>query len=142
VKAINFIIYRIISYFGSLFYFTGLTALIPLLPLVFINWQSVRFSLFSALFFIIIGFGIIISFSTYKRALRVLGWTTLLPGIIAVFFNFFGKNKFFSYISRLDFAEHLVENYINIYVPSSWFLAGIFIILGAFMVFLSEKLSS
>lgn len=141
MKAVNYIGFKIVSYFGHLFYFAGLTSIIPLLPLLLspIDIVSARFAFFSALF--LIGFGclLIFGFADFKKGLRVLGWTTLFPGLLAVVFNFIGPRRMELFLSKSGVAAHIIDTYTNVYVPSAWSLAGFYIILGVFLVWFSEK---
>ncbi len=134
--------FQIVKYIAQLFYFTGLTALIPLIPLLLSPHQLIqaKYAFGFALGFIIFGFLLVYWFSASKKiALRVLGMTTLFPGLLAVFFSFAGPRRMAVFLRMLGDASPYLEEWISTYIPKAWLLAGIYIIWGVFLIWLSEK---
>lgn len=137
-----FIFYRIISSIAQIVYFTGLTLLLPILPFVLSPAEFVRarWTFALAIFWIFLSFLIIYFFtSSKKQALRNLGFMTIIPGFIAVIFSFLGKQRTAELLSQASRIS-LVTSWIEAYVPSAWMLAGVYIILGCVLWYLSEKL--
>ncbi len=130
---------RIVAQF---IYFAGLTALIPLMPLVLSPEKLIaaRFAFFVAVVLILVSFFIIYWISESKKyALRALGMTTLFPGLLAVLFSYAGPRRMANFLRMLGEASPFLEEYIESYVPKAWLLAGIYIIVGVILVWLSEK---
>lgn len=141
-KVTHFVASRIIVYIGEVLYFAGLTALIPLLPLFLApkEFLAARYAFVFALVFIFASFlGIYFFTKSKKTALRALGLTTLIPGLLAVVFAYIGERRMVIFLSKFGEITPLVEHWINTYVPKAWLLAGIYIILGVALVYWSEK---
>lgn len=131
----GFFIVRLIA---RVIYFAGLTALIPLIPLVFSHGIP-RVAFWTAVGFVAAGFLLVYWFSgSRKLAWRTLGVMTLVPGLIAVVMLFLGPRRAALVYNKLGLVSPLVQQYIEAYVPHVWFLAGIYIILGVVMVWLSD----
>ena len=136
------VVFQAISIIARLFYFFGLTALIPLLPLVLTPNQLVdaRYAFGIALGSIILGFALVFYFSkTRKIALRVLGLFTLIPGLLAVIVSFAGPRRMGEFLSMFGKISPLLQKYIDSYVPKAWLIAGIYIILGVALIWFGEK---
>lgn len=141
-KVTHFVASRIVVYIGEVLYFSGLTALIPLLPLLFAPKELfvARYILGLALALIVASFLVIYFFTKSKKiALRALGLTTLIPGLLAVLFAYVGERRMVIFLSKFGEITPLVEHWINTYVPKAWLLAGIYIIVGVALVYWSEK---
>ncbi|HLF54727.1 MAG TPA: hypothetical protein VI612_03330 [Candidatus Nanoarchaeia archaeon] len=134
--------FQLVKYIAQLFYFTGLTALIPLLPLLLSPYQLIqaKYAFGFALGFIVLGFFLVYWFSASKKvALRVLGMTTLFPGLVAVIFSFTGPRRMAIFLRMLGDASPYLEEWIKTYIPKAWLLAGIYIIVGVALIWLSEQ---
>lgn len=141
-KVAHFVAYQIVRYIAQFLYFAGLTALIPLLPLVFFPHElaAAKSLLLLSLVLIIGGFLIIYIFTKSKKhALRALGFTTLVPGLLAVIFAYIGERRMTIFLSDLGKMTPLVETYISTYVPKAWLLAGIYIIVGVALIWWGEQ---
>ncbi|MBW2969732.1 hypothetical protein KY319_01275 [Candidatus Woesearchaeota archaeon] len=132
---------QVIKFFAGAFYIAGLTALIPLFPLVFSPSQLVeaKYSLGTAFGLIFLGFLFLFWFSgSSKLACRVLGFMTLAPGLLGVFLLYSRVNlSKFLYV----FGEWspFVESYLEANVPRAWLLAGVYIIVGVVLVWVSAR---
>ncbi|VVB81334.1 Uncharacterised protein [uncultured archaeon] len=131
---------QVVKIIAGTFYMAGLTALIPLFPLVFSPQElsNARYALFTAFGFILAGFLIVYWFSgSHKIALRALGFFTLIPGTLAVFFLFspYHMARLFRLFGELPY----LEQYIHSYLPNAWLMAGIYITVGVFLVWLSAR---
>ena len=114
-------------------YFTGLTALIPLLPLVLSPQHLIeaRYAFGFAVGLIFVGFWLVYWFSHSRAAAyRALGMTTLLPGLLAVFFSYAGPRRQAAVLRLFGEATPFLENWLKTHVPTTWLLAGIYIIIG------------
>ena len=133
---------QIVKYIADFVYFVGLTSLIPLLP-VLLNpreFVDVRLPFMVALGLIFVSFTMVYWWSGSKKvALRTLGYTTLFPGMIAVFIIFTPPRKLARLMGNFGGATPFIEKWIEAFVPSAWLLAGIYIILGVTLVWLAEK---
>jgi len=139
-RAIKFEIARLIAQFS---YFAGLTALIPLIPLLLSPQQLVeaKYAFGFAMGMIFLGFFLVFWFArSAKVAFNVLGLTTLVPGLLAVLFSYMGPRRMVNLLRSFGEASPFLEKWIETYVPKAWLLAGIYIILGVFLVWISEKL--
>ena len=142
-KVVDTLVLQIIRYAAQLVYFTGLTALIPLLPLFLHPTEVVnaRAAFEFAIIMIFFSFALVLFVTrSKKKALLSLGLMTLFPGMLAVLFAYVGERRLVIFLSQFGKATPLVQNYINTYVPKTWFLAGIYIMLGCALVWLSEQL--
>lgn len=138
----RFVKVQIARYVGGLVYFAGLTALLPLLPLLLRPERVVaaKLAFFIALGLIFSGFLVVYLLTeSRKAALRTLGFTTLVPGLIAVLFSYLGPRRTSIFLDRFGMLSPFVDEWVSEYVPTAWFLAGIYIILGVAFIWLSEK---
>ena len=127
---------------AQFFYFTGLTLLIPLVPLLLSPHELVnaKYAFGLAVFLIVFGFFVVYLFSHSRRtALRVLGMTTLIPGLLAVFFSYAGARRQALFLSWFGEVTPLLERWLETHMPTTWLLAGVYIILGVILIWLSEK---
>jgi hypothetical protein len=141
-RVAGLIIFEIIKIIAQVFYFAGLTALIPLVPLLLSPQQLIgaRYAFGVAFGFIFVGFLVVYWFSASKKiAFRSLGLMTLIPGLLAVLFSYIGPRRMAIVLRWFGEASPLLETWIESYVPKAWLLAGIYIILGTALVWLSEK---
>jgi hypothetical protein len=141
-KVVKVVKFQFIKFIAQIFYFAGLTALIPLLPLVMSPERLVQaktafgFAL-GAIFF---GFLLVYWFSHSKKvALNTLGLMTLIPGMLAVFFNFSGPRRMAVFLEYFGNYSPYLERWLESYVPKAWLLAGIYITVGVILVYWSEK---
>jgi len=140
-RVAHFVSLQLVSWIAGAIYFAGLTALIPIVPLVIspIQFVNAQRAFAVALAFIVFGFALVYIVSRSKKiALRTLGMVTLVPGLIAVFFSYSGERRM-TELMRWFSEAPLFEKYIETHVPKAWLLAGIYIILGVLLIWLSEK---
>jgi hypothetical protein len=138
----EFVGFQVVKVFAQVFYFAGLTALIPLVPLLFSPDQLVgaKYAFGFALGFIFVSFVLVYWFSESKRiAFASLGYMTLVPGLLAVVFSFMGPRRMAEFLRRFGEASPYLENWIESYVPNAWLLAGIYIIVGVGFIWISQK---
>lgn len=141
-KVASLVIFELVRTIAQVFYFAGLTALIPLMPLLLSPQQLVgaKYAFGFAFGFILAGFFFVYWFSDSKKvAFRSLGLMTLIPGLFAVIFSFMGPRRMANFLRIFGEASPVLESWIESYVPKAWLLAGIYIILGVFLVWVSEK---
>jgi len=141
-KVTHFVSLQLVSWIAGAIYFAGLTALIPIVPLVLspIQFVNAQRAFAVALAFIVFSFALVYLVSRSKKiALRTLGMVTLVPGLIAVFFSYSGERRMTEMVRWFGEASPLFEKYIETHVPKAWLLAGIYIILGVLLIWLSEK---
>jgi len=134
--------WQIVRYLADFIYFIGLTSLIPLLPVLLDPQQfvDVRLAFMVALGLIFVSFTMVYWWSgSRKVALRTLGYTTLIPGMIAVFIIFTPPRRLAKLMGYFGGATPFIEKWIGTFVPSAWLLAGLYIILGVTLVWLAEK---
>lgn len=126
-------------FIAQLLYLAGLTLLLPMFPILFEPelFREVRLIFFVALALIAASFTVIV-FVTHskKRAFSTLGWITLLPGLAAVVFTAFGSDWL---IESTMQASPFVQYWIQKYVPNSWFVSGVYVMLGALLLWISEQ---
>ncbi|MBI4145853.1 hypothetical protein HY489_00790 [Candidatus Woesearchaeota archaeon] len=135
--------YQAVLAIARILYVAGLTALIPLIPMVLSPQQlmAAKYGLLAALFLIIASFITVFLFTRSKKAsVRAIGFMTIIPGFLAVAFALIGEKNLVGYLVKLGPVTPFVQAWLDNYLPKSWFLAGIYIILGVSLVYLSEKL--
>jgi len=133
---VGFLVIRSIA---SLFYFTGLAALIPLVPALFAGGE-VGGAVAIATSLIVISFCTLYFFSGSRRvAWKTLGVTTMVPGLIAVVFLFIGKGRVQQIYEMLGILSPIIRTYVAEFVPKVWLLAGIYIMLGVLFYLASER---
>jgi hypothetical protein len=132
-------------------YITGLTLLIPFLFLLLLPADGVVLSqsvppllLIMSLLLIFVSFVIMV---WHKRrvdsALRSLGLITLVPGGIAVFFSFFGRDAIFLLLERYVFAEGLealIMLYVDQTIPKVKILIWVYVFVGLLLWLLGHKI--
>ena len=141
VKHVKF---QMVKFLAGLFYISGLTSLIPIVPLAFSpsSFAVLQYAFTIALFFIFLSFIFIYFFtSSKKKAFRELGFITLIPGLLAVFFSYAGPRRIALFIGLFQKLSPYVQEVLNGYVPKTWLLSGIYIIVGVSFIWLSEKVS-
>ncbi len=137
--------FQVAKLLGQSFYFAGLTALIPLVPLLLSPDRLARVKVVFgvALALILAGFLFVYWFSGSKRiAFKALGFTTLVPGLLAVLFSYLGPRRMAKLLRSFGEASPFLESWIETYVPKAWLLAGIYIILGVWFVWISYKVKN
>lgn len=138
-RAIGF---QLVKYLASFAYLTGLTSLIPLLPLLLAPERLInaKAALLTASAFVLVGFTMVYWFSGSKRvALRALGGMTLFPGLLAVVALFSGPRRMADFMRLFGEFSPLLEEWLSAYLPTAWLLAGIYIIVGVSLVFVSYE---
>ncbi|MEM3154309.1 MAG: hypothetical protein QW165_01945 [Candidatus Woesearchaeota archaeon] len=141
-RVAEFVGFQVASWIAHVFYFAGLTALIPLMPLVLSpeRFVQARYAFGVAVGSIVLGFVLIFWFSKSRRnAFRSMGMFTLIPGLLAVAFAFMGPRRISEFLGMFGKVTPLLKQWIDSYVPKAWLLAGIYIILGVILVWLGEK---
>lgn len=141
-KVKEFVGFQIITWIAKLFYFAGLTALIPLMPLVLSpeKFVQARYAFGLALGSIVVGYVLIFLFSRSRKiALHSMGFFTLIPGLLAVFFAYLGPRRMGEFLSSFGKVSPLLQEWIDAYVPKAWLLAGIYIIVGVIFIWIGEK---
>ena len=132
---------QILKLVAQIVYFTGLTALIPLVPLFLSPTEFIRakYAVIAALIFIALSF-ILILWATHskKQAFFTLGLMTLLPGLLAVLFAYVGERRMIIFVSKLGHVTPFVQHWVDAYIPKTWLLAGIYIIIGVVFVWISQ----
>ncbi len=133
--------YQVIYAVARVFYVSGLTALIPLIPLILspADLENGRYAFAIAVTFIFAGFFLLYWFMKKKKAFQALGFMTLIPGMIAVVFSFMGPRRMTRFLEKFGAASPLLEKWVETYVPKAWLLAGIYIIVGVIFVYISEQ---
>jgi len=138
-KAVKFQAVKLIAHF---FYFAGLTALIPLVPLLLSPQQLVEAKYAFGIALVMIFFGFLLVFwvsHSKKTALRALGMMTLIPGLLAVFFSYTPPGKKAALLRMFGEATPYLERWIETYVPTAWLLAGMYTIVGVALVWFSYR---
>ncbi len=140
----EFVGFQVVAGIAKFFYFAGLTALIPLVPLLFSPQELVeaKFAFGIALGSILLGFICIYLFSGKRYiAYRTLGLFTLIPGLLAIIFGFLGPRRVAELYRTIEvpFVDPLIEKWLQQSVPNAWLLAGIYIIVGVGFIWLSLK---
>ncbi len=138
----EFVGFQVVSMIARAIYITGLTALIPLMPMVLSPQQAIvaKYAFGAALGLILAGFLLVFWFTESKRvALKALGFMTLIPGLLAVIFSFMGPRRMAGFLSSFGEASPYLEKWAESYVPNAWLLAGIYIIVGVLFIWISEK---
>jgi len=141
-KVKEFAVLTVIKAIAQLCYFAGLTALIPLLPIFLSPTKliEINYVLYGAVALILVGFFIVYFFAGSKQtAFRTLGYTTLVPGLIAVFTAYTGPRRMVKFMELFGDITPVVKFWIETHVPQTWLLAGIYIILGSGLVWISYQ---
>lgn len=131
--------YQAVKFIAQVFYLAGLTLLLPMFPILLAPelFKEVRLIFFAAIILIVSSFLIIIWFThSKKRAFKILGMITLIPGLAAIIFAAFGTDWLLYYAKEFS---PFVQHWISHYVPKSWFIAGTHIILGTILVWFGEQ---
>ncbi len=137
-----FVGFQIAYWIAKIFYIAGLTALIPLIPLVLSpnELDKARYAFGISIGSIVLGFCFIYFYAkSNKIAFRSLGFMTLIPGLLAVIFSYMGPRRMTILLRTLGDASPYLEKWVESYIPNAWLLAGIFIILGVALIWVSEK---
>ncbi len=133
--------FQAISYVAHILYITGLTSLIPIVPLVFQNLSFVNYAFWFAIGLVVLSFLVVFLFTkSKKQAFKTLGLMTLIPGLLAVFFAYIGIRRMALLIGYFRELSPFVQSWINNYVPNTWMLSGIYIIVGVGLIWISQLL--
>jgi hypothetical protein len=138
----EFVGFQAVLWIARFFYFAGLTALIPLMPLVLSPEKLVqaRYAFGLALGSIVLGYVLLFWFSRSRKiALQNMGLFTLIPGLLAVIFAYVGPRRMGEFLNLFGKVSPLLQEWIDAYVPKAWLLAGIYIILGVSLIWIAEK---
>ena len=138
-SVMDFLGLQIVKIIARTVYFAGLTALIPLAPLVlspekFVNAEYAFGVAFGLIF---LGFFLIYWFSSRKEAMRILGFMTLIPGFLGVIF-LYAPRHILKILGSFGISQH-IQDYIFSNIPKAWLLCGIYIIIGVILVWLGKK---
>lgn len=137
----EFVGFQIVKFVASFLYMAGLTSLIPLLPLFLSPDKLIaaKSAFLLALGLIVVSFLFVYWFSgSRKIALRSIGFMTLVPGMIAVFFSYAPRHMT-RIMGLFGAASPYVERFFLYKVPNVWLLAGIYIVLGVGLIWLSLR---
>lgn len=141
-EIVQFVEYRALLWVAKIFYVAGLAALIPLVSLILAPERlwDVKVAVIIAFGFIFLSFMIVFWFTRSKReSFEALGLMTLIPGLLAVVFAFAGERSFLGAIAKLGPASPILREWLDAYVPRSWFLAGVYILLGVGLLYVSQE---
>ena len=141
-RVAEFVGFEVVKIIAQVLYFAGLSALIPLVPLLLSPQEVVaaKYAFGIALGFIFGGFVLMYWFSESKKvAFRALGLMTLIPGLLAVVFSFMGPRRMTNFLGTFGEVTPFFEQWVETYVPKAWLLAGVYIIVGVFFMWISEK---
>ncbi|RMD58595.1 hypothetical protein D6825_00315 [Candidatus Woesearchaeota archaeon] len=142
--------YQAVSFIAQVFYLAGLTLLLPMWPIIFTPelFRQVQTVFLLACALIVASFLVVFWFTgSKKKASFTLGMITLVPGIAAFIFSVFGKIAavIFSVfgkdwlLSKMTLVSPFIQAWIEKAVPNSWFVSGIYIILGTALVWYSQN---
>lgn len=137
----EFVGFQVVKFVASFLYIAGLTSLIPLLPLFLSPDKLIaaKSAFLFALGMIVISFLFIYWFAgSRKIALRSIGLMTLVPGMLAVFFSY-APHHMTRLMGLFGAATPYVKTFFMSRVPNAWLLAGIYIILGVGLIWLSFR---
>lgn len=138
----EFVGMQVVVTIARVFYIAGLTALIPLMPMLLSPEQLIaaKYAFGFALGFISVSFVFVYWFSESKKvAFSSLGYMTLIPGLLAVIFSFMGPRRMANFLRMFGEVSPYLEKWVESYVPKAWLLAGVYIIVGVFFIWVSEK---
>ncbi|PIN74694.1 hypothetical protein COV18_05740 [Candidatus Woesearchaeota archaeon CG10_big_fil_rev_8_21_14_0_10_37_12] len=136
------VVFQIIKYVAAAVYFAGLASLTPLIPLLLTPTEllQARQIVITAFGFVIVAFLLTLWASkNMKIAFRALGYMTLFPGLLTVITAYIGERRMLEYLSHFGEITPYIQEWIHQYVPTAWIIAGIYIILGVFFIWLGEK---
>ena len=131
--------YQAVKFIAQVLYLAGLTLLLPMWPLIFTPelFQEVQMIFFLAGGLIIASFLTVLWFTkSKKKAAQTLGFITLIPGLAAVIFAALGTQWLLAQVPELS---PFIQAWILKFVPTSWFVAGMYIILGTGLVWYSQR---
>ena len=140
-KVVKHVKLQVVSYLAQVLYITGLTSLIPIVPLVFTNLSYINYAFAFALLLIVLSFMVVFLVTKSKKdAFYTLGFMTLFPGLLAVFFAYTGARRMALFIGYFKELSPFVQDWINHYVPNTWLLSGIYILIGVGLIWISQSL--
>lgn len=140
-KVVHHVKFQIVYYLAHLLYIAGLTSLIPLVPVVFTNLSYINYAFAFAIFLIVLSFLVVLLFTkSKKKSFNTLGFMTLIPGLLAVFFAYIGARRMALFIGYFRELSPFIQDWINNYVPNTWMLSGIYIIIGVGLIWISQLL--
>lgn len=141
-EIVHFVEYRALLWVAKIFYVAGLAALIPIMSLILAPERlwDIKVAVIIAFGLIFLSFTIIYWFTKSKReSFEALGLMTLIPGLLAALFAYAGERPFLEAIAKLGPASPYVQHWLEAYVPRSWLLAGVYILLGTALIYLSQE---
>ena len=126
---------------AHILYITGLTLLIPLVPVVFSpGLIEAQYAFGTAVLLVIASFfTIYFATKSKKKAFYNLGFMTLIPGLLAVLFAYIRARRLGIFLGFFQELSPYIQEWINHSVPKSWLLSGIYIIIGVFFIWISEE---
>lgn len=141
-KVVKHVQFQAVKYLANILYITGLTILIPLVPIVFSpsELSSARFAFGVAVLLVISSFFVIYFVTKSKKsAFYNIGFMTLFPGLLAVVFAYIGARRLAIFLGFFQDLSPFIQEWINKSVPKSWMLSGIYIIIGVLLIWISEQ---
>ncbi len=142
-RLFDFLVYEVAAFIAHFVYFTGIAGLLPVMPLFLTPTKIFAAEKLIWIPLLLISSSFIVLFiatRSHIRTLRALGWMTLIPGLAGVVFSFVGERRLIIFLAKLGKVEHLIVHWIDGYVPRMWLLAGVYIIIGVVLVWLSYRL--
>lgn len=132
-------------------YFSGLTTLLPIFGRA---WERniAPWVVSPTGFYIglgLIGLSILLLARITKtsfKLLRVLGWTMIIPGVLAIVFSLFGETSFWTFmqdkITGFSFIEPGARWLVHHSVPNAAFMGAAYIFVGMFLIWLGRKIEN
>ena len=123
----------IVEAIARIFYIAGLTMLIPSLlllsqPKVFVSTVALAGLL------ILVGYFILYTYyDSRRKAVHAMGWMTLFPALLAVFFAIFGE-AWLAQLPYVQTAEPLIQKFILSSVPTAWVWVVLYGVIGFWLV--------
>lgn len=129
------------------FYFAGLTFLIPSIistsipQSIFIFSGSPLFLILISILLILIGIiGMYFLKGDMKYAMRVLGWATIIPVLIAIFIFIFGSQFVLTLAERFEAIEPIVDHLLA-GVPRAGYLIASYAVIAIGWFLVSRRMS-
>lgn len=141
----------VLSYFFRFFYITGLTLIIPYLFTSDIPEEFWFFSNLTQETFLYISIGLIVisligmfwAKGNLGRALRSMGYMTLIPGGIAMIVALYGEQvimRLFEGFAWFEKARPVIGYYLLHSVPKLWMLTISYIVIGVVLFFVGRRM--
>lgn len=137
-----FALFFVVLSFARFLYFAGLSSILPLMPLVFspASFFELRLAFGIAVASMVSGFIVLWLYSRSRRfAWQSLGWMTIVPGVLSVFFLFSGSRRLAELYSWFGPVSPIVQEWFDAFVPKAWLIAGMYLIIGVFLVVVGER---